>query len=59
MSQIFTPSPKHCAITTKRGFRFTTKFHFTKKLFYFISTLFTSILCFIFIIWSTLHPSKP
>ncbi|CAN1251144.1 NDR1/HIN1-like protein 26 [Linum perenne] len=59
MSQIFTPSPKHCAIATKTRFRFTANFHFTKKLFYFISTLFTSILCFIFILWFTLRPSKP
>ncbi|CAN0922763.1 NDR1/HIN1-like protein 26, partial [Linum grandiflorum] len=67
MSQIFTPSPKHCAIANKRGRGFftnhtissTSYFSFTKKLFYFISTLFTSILCFIFILWFTLRPSKP
>ncbi|XP_057507167.1 NDR1/HIN1-like protein 26 [Actinidia eriantha] len=54
MSQDRTKSPKHCA--TKQGFN-NNKRH--KKLFYAFSTFFLSILCFIFLVWLILHPSKP
>ncbi|CAL1404394.1 unnamed protein product [Linum trigynum] len=61
MSQIFSPSPKHCAIANNKRYLANLPKHlpFNKKLIYFISSLLTSILCFIFIIYFTLRPSKP
>ncbi|XP_059667324.1 NDR1/HIN1-like protein 26 [Cornus florida] len=53
MSQVLTKSPKHCA---DKGLK-VNKFY--KKLFYFFSTFFLSILSLIFLVWFLLHPTKP
>ncbi|KAJ0971044.1 hypothetical protein J5N97_019003 [Dioscorea zingiberensis] len=54
MSLLFTTSPKHCA---NKGLNL--KRLFNKKLLYFLSTFFLSILSIILLIWFILHPSKP
>ncbi|KAB2055170.1 hypothetical protein ES319_A11G017400v1 [Gossypium barbadense] len=54
MSQVFSKSPKHCA--ERRRFTIS-KYH--KKLFFAFSSFLTLLLAFIFLIWLTLHPSKP
>ncbi|CAA3023429.1 NDR1/HIN1-like protein 26 [Olea europaea var. sylvestris] len=53
MSQVNEKSPKHCA---KKGFSFN-KYH--KKLFFAFSTSLLTILSLIFLVWITLHPTKP
>ncbi|XP_010520936.1 PREDICTED: NDR1/HIN1-like protein 12 [Tarenaya hassleriana] len=53
MSLISETSPKHCA---KKGLSIE-KRH--KKLFFTFSTLFTTLLFIIFLLWLTLHPTKP
>ncbi|KAB1205216.1 Protein YLS9 [Morella rubra] len=53
MSQILVKSPKHCA---KQGLNIDKHY---KKLFLAFSTLFTSILSLILIIWLILRPAKP
>ncbi|KAG6714376.1 hypothetical protein I3843_05G183900 [Carya illinoinensis] len=53
MSHVLEKSPKHCA---KQGLNID-QHH--KKLFFFFSTLFTSILSLILVIWLILRPSKP
>ncbi|GAB2265000.1 hypothetical protein Dimus_000069 [Dionaea muscipula] len=55
MSQFLARSPQHCA---KKG-SFSFDFNPSKKLLYSISTIFLSILCFIFLVWLILHPAKP
>ncbi|MCL7030757.1 hypothetical protein MKW94_001281 [Papaver nudicaule] len=54
MSQVLVDSPKHCA---KKGFK-VTKF-INRKILYVFSTFFSTIISLIFLIWLTLHPSKP
>ncbi|KAE8694294.1 two-component response regulator-like APRR5-like isoform X1 [Hibiscus syriacus] len=54
MSQVLSKSPKHCA--EKQSFPIS---KFYKKLFFVFSSCFTIVLTFIFLIWLTLHPSKP
>ncbi|XAR52145.1 hypothetical protein NMG60_11020066 [Bertholletia excelsa] len=53
MSLVDTKSPKHCG---KRGLSIEKQY---KKIFYVFSTVFTSVLFFIFLVWLVLHPSKP
>lgn len=55
MSKISEKSPKDCA--SKKSITFHKKLN--KKLFFYLSTLFLSLLSFIFLIWLILHPSKP
>ncbi|XP_039056964.1 NDR1/HIN1-like protein 26 [Hibiscus syriacus] len=54
MSQIFSKSPKHCAEKQTLTIH---KSH--KKLLFSISSFFIIVLAFIFLVWLTLHPSKP
>ncbi|KAK8587273.1 hypothetical protein V6N13_086267 [Hibiscus sabdariffa] len=54
MSQVLSKSPKHCA--EKQSFTIDKSY---KKLFFGFSSFFTIVLAFIFLIWLTLHPSKP
>ncbi|KAE8699837.1 two-component response regulator-like APRR5-like isoform X1 [Hibiscus syriacus] len=51
MSQVFSKSPKHCAERQS--------FTISKKLLFVLSSVFTIVLVFIFLIRLTLHPSKP
>lgn len=53
MSQLLTESPKHCA---NKGLNIN-KLH--KKLFFLLSTAFTSLLFLIFLVYLILHPTKP
>ncbi|KAG8390459.1 hypothetical protein BUALT_Bualt01G0085500 [Buddleja alternifolia] len=54
MSQINEKSPKHCA--NKQAINF---HKFNKKLFYYFSTFFLTILSLIFLVWLIFHPTKP
>ncbi|PIM97873.1 hypothetical protein CDL12_29653 [Handroanthus impetiginosus] len=54
MSKITETSPKHCADKKSINFH-----KFNKKLWFYFSTLFLSILSFIFLVWLILHPTKP
>ncbi|KAI3943887.1 hypothetical protein MKW92_017943 [Papaver armeniacum] len=54
MSQVLVDSPKHCA---KKGFK-VNKF-INRKILYVFSTFSSTIIFLIFLIWLTLHPSKP
>ncbi|KAH7686972.1 Late embryogenesis abundant protein LEA-2 subgroup domain-containing protein [Dioscorea alata] len=54
MSLLLTTSPKHCA---NKGLNL--KKLINKKLLYFLSTFFLSILSIVILIWFILHPSKP
>ncbi|KAJ0267165.1 NDR1/HIN1-like protein 26 [Hirschfeldia incana] len=54
MSQISETSPKHCA--KKGGVNINNR---RKKLFFTLSTFFSGLLLIIFLIWLTLHPTKP
>ncbi|XP_061998208.1 NDR1/HIN1-like protein 26 [Rosa rugosa] len=54
MSQALTKSPKHCG--DKHGLKIN---KLCKKLFAVFSTLFTTILCLILLVWLILHPTKP
>ncbi|WCJ27581.1 Late embryogenesis abundant (LEA) hydroxyproline-rich glycoprotein family [Euphorbia peplus] len=57
MSQILIESPKHCAIKGRRSVNIDHKLY--KKLFFIFSSVFTTILSLIFIIWIILRPAKP
>ncbi|XP_004307931.1 PREDICTED: protein YLS9 [Fragaria vesca subsp. vesca] len=54
MSQALSKSPKHCG--DKQGLKINKH---CKKLFAAFSTLFTTILCLILLVWLILHPTKP
>ncbi|XP_051137985.1 NDR1/HIN1-like protein 26 [Andrographis paniculata] len=54
MSPINENSPKHCA--SREEFNFP---KFNKKLLCSLSTVFLSLLSFIFLVWLILHPTKP
>lgn len=53
MSQVFIKSPKHCG---KQGLNINKLY---KKLFFLFSTLFTTILSLILLVWLILRPTKP
>ncbi|XP_021909169.1 NDR1/HIN1-like protein 1 [Carica papaya] len=55
MSQIFTPSPKHCA--DKQGLITINKRY--KKLFFAFSSSLSLLLLLILLLWLILHPAKP
>lgn len=57
MSQIHEKSPKHCANKHQQTINFP-KFKY-KKLFFYFSTFFLSLLSLIFLVWLILHPTKP
>ncbi|KAI3471268.1 hypothetical protein Pfo_027931 [Paulownia fortunei] len=54
MSRINEKSPKHCANKQALNFH-----KFNKKLFFYLSTFFLTILSFILLVWLILHPTKP
>ncbi|GAV73261.1 LEA_2 domain-containing protein [Cephalotus follicularis] len=54
MSQVLTKSPKHCS--AKQGLILDKRY---KKLFFALSTFFTTLLALVFLLWLILHPSKP